>query len=91
MSLCLYALVAFFRDSNNAAEAAIKYFVLGAIASGMLLYGMSIMYGITGSLNLSEISLYLANVNELNIGLIFALTFIVVGVAFKFGAVPFHM
>jgi len=91
LSLCLYALVAFFRDSNNAAEAAIKYFVLGAIASGMLLYGMSIMYGITGSLNLSEISLYLANVNELNIGLIFALTFIVVGVAFKFGAVPFHM
>lgn len=91
LSLCLYALVAFFRDSNNASEAAIKYFVLGAIASGMLLYGMSIMYGITGSLNLSEISLYLANVNELNIGLIFALTFIVVGVAFKFGAVPFHM
>jgi NADH-quinone oxidoreductase subunit N len=91
LSLCLYALVAFFRDNDNAAEAAIKYFVLGAIASGMLLYGMSIMYGITGSLNLSEISLYLANVNELNIGLIFALTFIVVGVAFKFGAVPFHM
>lgn len=91
LSLCLYALVAFFRDSDDAAEAAIKYFVLGAIASGMLLYGMSIMYGISGSLNLSEISLYLANVNELNIGLIFALTFIVVGVAFKFGAVPFHM
>lgn len=91
LSLCLYALVAFFRDSDDAAEAAIKYFVLGAIASGMLLYGMSIMYGITGSLNLSEISLYLVNVSELNIGLIFALTFIVVGVAFKLGAVPFHM
>jgi len=91
LSLCLYALVAYFRDSNNAAEAAIKYFVLGAIASGMLLYGMSIMYGITGSLNLTEISLYLANMGGLNIGLIFALTFIVVGVAFKFGAVPFHM
>ena len=91
LSLCLYALVAYLRDSNDAAEAAIKYFVLGAIASGMLLYGMSIMYGISGTLNLSEISTYLANVNELNIGLIFALTFIVVGVAFKFGAVPFHM
>ncbi len=91
LSLCLYALVAYLRDSNDAAEAAIKYFVLGAIASGMLLYGMSIMYGITGTLSLSEISIYLVNVNDLNIGLIFALTFIVVGVAFKFGAVPFHM
>jgi len=91
LSLCMYALVAYLRDSNNAAEAAIKYFVLGAIASGMLLYGMSIMYGITGTLSLSEINAYLVNVNELNIGLIFALTFIVVGVAFKFGAVPFHM
>lgn len=91
LSLCLYALVAYVRDSDDAAEAAIKYFVLGAIASGMLLYGMSIMYGISGSLNLSEISLYLAGVNDFNIGLVFALTFIVVGVAFKFGAVPFHM
>jgi len=91
LSLCLYALVAYLRDSNDAAEAAIKYFVLGAIASGMLLYGMSIMYGITGSLSLTEISVYLENVDGLNIGLIFALTFIVVGVAFKFGAVPFHM
>ncbi len=91
LSLCLYALVAYIRDSNDAAEAAIKYFVLGAIASGMLLYGMSIMYGVTGTLSLSEINAYLANVNDFNIGLIFALTFIVVGVAFKFGAVPFHM
>ncbi len=91
LSLCLYALVAYMRDTNDAAEAAIKYFVLGAIASGMLLYGMSIMYGVTGTLSLSEINTYLANVNDLNIGLIFALTFIVVGVAFKFGAVPFHM
>ena len=91
LSLCMYALVAYVRDSNDASEAAIKYFVLGAIASGMLLYGMSIMYGITGTLSLDEISAYLANVEEFNIGLIFALTFIVVGVAFKFGAVPFHM
>ncbi len=91
LSLCLYALVAYVRDSNNASEAAIKYFVLGAIASGMLLYGMSILYGITGSLSLNEISLYLADQSDINIGLIFALTFIVIGVAFKFGAVPFHM
>ena len=91
LSLCLYALVAYIRDTNDAAEAAIKYFVLGAIASGMLLYGMSIMYGVTGTLSLGEINAYLANVNNINIGLIFALTFIVVGVAFKFGAVPFHM
>ncbi|MFK7816095.1 MAG: NADH-quinone oxidoreductase subunit NuoN [Gammaproteobacteria bacterium] len=91
LSLCLYALVAYIRDSDDAAEAAIKYFVLGAIASGLLLYGMSIMYGITGSLNLAEINIYLENIEGLNIGLIFALTFIVVGVAFKFGAVPFHM
>lgn len=91
LSLCMYALVAYLRDSDDAAEAAIKYFVLGAIASGMLLYGMSIMYGITGSLSLTEISLYLENVNDFNIGLVFALTFMVVGVGFKFGAVPFHM
>ncbi len=91
LSLCMYALVAYVRDSNDASEAAIKYFVLGAIASGMLLYGMSIMYGISGTLNLSEISLYLDNVHDFNIGLVFALVFIVVGVAFKLGAVPFHM
>ncbi len=91
LSLCMYALVAYVRDSNDASEAAIKYFVLGAIASGMLLYGMSIMYGISGSLSLNEIGAYLVNVEEISIGLIFALTFIVVGVAFKFGAVPFHM
>jgi NADH-quinone oxidoreductase subunit N len=76
LSLCLYALVAYIRDSNDAPEAAIKYFVLGAI---------------TGSLSLTEISAYLQSADGLNIGLIFALTFIVVGVAFKFGAVPFHM
>ena len=91
LSLCMYAMVAYMRDSNDASEAAIKYFVLGAIASGMLLYGMSIIYGITGTLNLNEIGTYLARVDEFNVGLIFALTFIVVGVAFKFGAVPFHM
>ncbi len=91
LSLCLYALVAFVRDSRDASEAAIKYFVLGAIASGMLLYGMSIMYGLTGSLDLAEINAYLGQADANRIALIFALAFIVVGLAFKFGAVPFHM
>jgi len=69
-----------------------KYFVLGAIASGMLLYGMSILYGLSGSLNLSEIAQAVTNAEGAqNIGMIFALVFIVVALAFKLGAVPFHM
>ncbi len=91
LSLCLYALVAYARDSNDASEAAIKYFVLGAIASGMLLYGISILYGISGTLDLAELNLYLQNLDGIEIPLIFALIFVVVGVAFKLGAVPFHM
>ena len=95
LSLCLYALVAFNRDNGNASEAAMKYFVLGAIASGMLLYGMSILYGLSGSLQLSEISLAVSQAaeagNAQSIGMIFALVFIVVALAFKLGAVPFHM
>lgn len=91
LSLCLYALVAFVRDSDDASEAAIKYFVLGAIASGMLLYGMSILYGVSGTLDLNELNLYLIDQDEISLPLIFGLTFIVVGVAFKFGAIPFHM
>lgn len=95
LSLCLYALVAFNRDSGNASEAAMKYFVLGAIASGMLLYGMSILYGLSGSLQLSEIALAVSQAAEAgdaqSIGMIFALVFIVVALAFKLGAVPFHM
>jgi len=95
LSLCLYALVAFNRDDGNASEAAMKYFVLGAIASGMLLYGMSILYGLSGSLQLSEISHAVMQTaqadNAQKIGMIFALVFIVVALAFKLGAVPFHM
>ena len=91
LSLCLYSLVAFVRDSNNASEAAIKYFVLGAIASGTLLYGISILYGISGTLDLAELSHYLESIDTISLPLIFALTFIVAGVAFKFGAIPFHM
>jgi len=92
LSLCLYALVAFNRDDGNASEAAMKYFVLGAIASGMLLYGMSILYGLSGSLMLPEIAQAVSNAEgPQNIGMIFALVFIVVALAFKLGAVPFHM
>ena len=91
LSLSMYALVAYVRDSHNASEAAIKYFVLGAIASGMLLYGISIMYGLSGTLDLTELNEYLRNENEFNLPIIFALTFIVMGIAFKFGAFPFHM
>ncbi len=88
LSLSLYALVAFDRDSGVAAEAAIKYFVLGAIASGMLLYGMSMLYGLTGTLDLDR----LATVNAAHgAGFVIGVTFVVVAVAFKFGAVPFHM
>lgn len=92
LSLCLYALVAFSRDNGNASEAAMKYFVLGAIASGMLLYGMSILYGLSGSLQLSEIAQSVAAAEGAqSIGMVFALVFIVVALAFKLGAVPFHM
>ena len=91
LSLALYAMVAFDRDSGVAAESAMKYFVLGAIASGTLLYGFSIVYGVTGTLQLDELALEVRQVGSSNIGLIFGLAFIVAGVAFKFGAVPFHM
>ena len=91
LSLSLYALVAFDRDSPVAAEAAIKYFVLGAIASGTLLYGISIVYGVTGSLQFHEINEALLAGAANETALIVALAFIVVGIAFKFGAVPFHM
>lgn len=92
MSLCLYAMVAFDRDSGVAAESAIKYFVLGSMASGTLLYGMSIVYGVTGSLELAEIASVVRNAAiGGNIGLMFGVAFLIVGVGFKFGAVPFHM
>ena len=94
MSLCLYAMVAFNRDNGNASEAAMKYFVLGAIASGMLLYGMSILYGLSGSLAMADVAAAVAAVeagSAAQLGLVFALVFIVVALAFKLGAVPFHM
>jgi NADH-quinone oxidoreductase subunit N len=90
LALSLYALVAFDRDSGIAAEAAMKYFVLGAIASGTLLYGISIIYGVTGTFQLDELALRLSTDGTGNIGLLFGLSFLIVGIAFKFGAVPFH-
>jgi NADH-quinone oxidoreductase subunit N len=89
LSLSLYAIVAFDRDSGIAAEAAMKYFVLGAIASGTLLYGMSVLYGMTGTLDLGALSSRLGN--DPGLGFILAASFVVVAIAFKFGAVPFHM
>jgi len=89
LALSVYAMVAFDRDSGVSAESAMKYFVLGAIASGMLLYGMSLIYGLTGTLDLGEIAARLHA--PLTPGVVLGLTFIVVAVAFKLGAVPFHM
>jgi NADH-quinone oxidoreductase subunit N len=91
LSLSLYALVAFDRDNGTAAESAMKYFVLGAIASGTLLYGISIIYGVTGTFDLQALAAGVYPSQVSHIGLLFGLAFIVVGVAFKFGAVPFHM
>ena len=91
LSLSLYAMVAFNRDNPNASEAAMKYFVLGAIASGMLLYGMSMVYGMTGSLNIAEVGAAIAAQPEMSIVLVFGLVFMVIGLSFKLGAVPFHM
>jgi NADH-quinone oxidoreductase subunit N len=89
LALSVYAMVAFDRDSGIAAESAMKYFVLGAIASGALLYGMSLIYGLTGTLDLSELAVRLSAPSSL--GVVMGLVFIVVAVAFKLGAVPFHM
>jgi NADH-quinone oxidoreductase subunit N len=94
MSLCLYALVALNRDSAQSTEAAMKYFVLGALSSGLLLYGMSMIYGATGTLNVYEISQHvgrLARTPSDHTFLVFGLVFIVAGIAFKVGVVPFHM
>ncbi len=91
LSLSLYAMVAMDRDSASSTEAAMKYFVLGALASGMLLYGMSMIYGATGSLEITEIATQLYSRNMNSVVLVFGLVFVVAGLAFKLGAVPFHM
>ncbi len=91
LSLSLYAMVAMHRDSYTAPEAAMKYFVLGALASGMLLYGISILYGVSGTLVLPELASIISDQSEFNLLLTFGLVFVVVGIGFKLGAVPFHM
>jgi len=92
MSLPLYAMTAIRRTNSDASEAAIKYFVMGAIASGMLLYGISLVYGATGKLDLLEVAnAVAANWQQQNGLLAFALVFILAGVGFKLAAVPFHM
>ncbi|MCP4041827.1 MAG: NADH-quinone oxidoreductase subunit NuoN [Gammaproteobacteria bacterium] len=91
LSLSLYAMVAMYRDSEAASEAAMKYFILGALASGMLLYGISMVYGGTGTLDLHGISQSIASQPEGNLMVLFGLVFIIVGLGFKLGAVPFHM
>ena len=91
LALSSYALVALNRDSVTGAEAGMKYFILGSLASGILLFGMSLIYGATGTLALNEISASLAGGAGDNLLLSFGLAFVVVGIAFKLGAVPFHM
>jgi NADH-quinone oxidoreductase subunit N len=91
MSLSLYSMVALSRDSAAATEAAMKYFVLGALASGMLLYGLSMVYGATGSLQIAEVAGKIASHHANQTLLVFGLVFVVAGLGFKLGAVPFHM
>ena len=90
-SLSLYAMVALDRESPVASEAAMKYFVLGAIASGVLLYGMSLLYGATGTLDLTGLGVHIAAAPSASIATLFALGFVIAGLCFKLGAVPFHM
>jgi NADH-quinone oxidoreductase subunit N len=91
MSLSLYAMVAIDRDSPRATEAAMKYFVLGALASGLLLYGMSMIYGATGSLELGPVAQAVQDRSANRDILVFGLVFVVAGIGFKLGVVPFHM
>ena len=89
-SLALYVVAAFKRDSARSSEAGLKYFVLGALSSGMLLYGASLIYGFTGSTEFAQIAATVQP-SEVNLGLLFGLVFLLVGLAFKISAVPFHM
>ena len=91
MSLALYALIALRRDDAVATEAAMKYFVLGALASGFLLYGMSMVYGATGHLDIAQIAVVIGSGKAEQMALVFGVVFVVAGLAFKLGAVPFHM
>lgn len=90
-SLSLYVLAAFHRDQAKSAEAGMKYFVLGALASGMLLFGCSLIYGFTGALDFTAIDMAVSSVDHVNMGLVAGIVFILAGLAFKVSAVPFHM
>ena len=90
-SLSLYVVAAIKRDSLQSSESGVKYFVLGALSSGILLYGCSLIYGFSGSTNFHDIQIKLSILDNLNLGLIFGLVFVLVGLAFKISAVPFHM
>lgn len=90
LALCSYALVAYNRKELSSNEAAMKYFILGALASGMLLYGMSLIYGAVGTLQINEISQAIAGQNN-DMFLVLGLIFVIVGIGFKLGAAPFHM
>ena len=91
MALSQYALVALQRDSARATEAGMKYFVLGALSSGLLLYGLSMIYGATGSLELTRVAFAIENGQSQQMLGVFGLVFVVAGIAFKLGAAPFHM
>src|SRR6185436_17936878 len=91
MALSQYAIVALQRDSARATEAAMKYFVLGALSSGLLLYGMSMIYGATGSLELTRVAFAIEHNQARQAYAVFGLVFIVAGIAFKLGTAPFHM
>ncbi len=90
-SLSLYVVASIKRNSLESAESGVKYFILGALSSGILLYGFSLVYGFTGQTNFDEIYISLSQLDKLPIGLVFGLVFILVGLAFKVSAVPFHM
>lgn len=90
LALCQYALVAFRRDSPRASEAAMKYFVLGTLASGMLLYGMSLVYGTTGALDIVAIHNHIIREGVDSAGMLLGMVFVIAGMGFKLGAVPFH-
>ncbi|WP_028486874.1 NADH-quinone oxidoreductase subunit NuoN [Thiomicrorhabdus chilensis] len=91
MSLAMYAMIALRRDSSDAVESSMKYFVLGALATGMLLYGFSMLYGATGSITLPEVAQIIESGKADAVVLSFGVVFVVIGLAFKLGAVPFHM
>ncbi len=90
-SLSLYVLAAFHRDRAKSAEAGLKYFVLGALSSGMLLYGISLIYGFSGTTDFDMLALHIEALDGMNMGLVVGMVFLMAGLAFKISAVPFHM